>query len=109
FQIRNIPKEWQRIFQASGVTKSDLRNPETALFIFNTISDTLSAPTSREPPPPPPPVGAALPPVGAALPPVGIVPPTVRAPPLTSTGPPLPSRPSGSSADFLPPPLPGRD
>jgi hypothetical protein len=26
FEIRNIPPEWRKLFQAAGVTKSELRN-----------------------------------------------------------------------------------
>jgi len=83
FQIRNIPKEWRALFQKAGITKSDLRNPETAAFIMNTVNTAIangvlpppattpgaSAQKSRAPPPPPSTSNRPPPPNGRPPPP----------------------------------------
>jgi len=90
FEIRNIPPEWRKLFQAAGVKKSELKDAETAKFVMNVVASTIAGepPPPREPvqaptpvqasvvaPPPPPPVirheKSALPPP----------PPLVKGPP----------------------------
>jgi hypothetical protein len=36
-QIRNIPPEWRKLFQAAGIKKSELKNKDTAAFVMNVI------------------------------------------------------------------------
>jgi hypothetical protein len=114
FEIRNIPPEWRKLFQAAGVKKSELKDAETAKFVMNVIGETIatssapaiapstpalssvSAPavvappsvvpsSGATPPPPPPPVSK-----GPSPPPP---PPTMKAPPSGAA--------SGSRADLL--------
>ncbi|GAM26188.1 hypothetical protein SAMD00019534_093630 [Acytostelium subglobosum LB1] len=57
FEIKNIPPEWQQLFQQAGIKRRDLKNPETAQFIYSVIGETMATqqqPGSRAPPPPPP-------------------------------------------------------
>lgn len=53
--VSQLPPEYKKLFQAAGVKKSELKNPETAAALL----DTVMAPP---PPPPPPPAGGAHPP-----------------------------------------------
>jgi hypothetical protein len=87
FEIRNIPPEWRKLFQAAGVKKSELKDAETAKFVMNVVATTIAG----EGPPPPPPVAAAPPPPAAAPPlkeksTVGAAPP----PPPPAMAPPPP-------------------
>jgi len=52
FQLRNIPPEWRKLFKDAGVRKTDLQNPETALFIMQTVNKAMAS-GARAPPPPP--------------------------------------------------------
>merc|ERR1712137_175171 len=80
FDIRNIPPEWKKLFQAAGVKKSDLQDAETRRLIVSTIHNAApelsdggmgGAPPPPAPPPPcaPPPPAAPPPPSGPGLPP----------------------------------------
>ncbi|EFA85844.1 Wiscott-Aldrich syndrome protein [Heterostelium album PN500] len=62
FEVRNIPPEWQELFAKAGVRKKDLKDPETAQYIYSVIGAQLSNPPmssgnvpqySDLPPPPP--------------------------------------------------------
>ena len=88
FDIRNIPPEWRKLFQAAGVKKSELADPETRKLIVSTIGQSMAmsggeAPPMMgggPPPPPPPAVGGGPPPppppsVGGGPPPPGPPPP----------------------------------
>jgi neural Wiskott-Aldrich syndrome protein len=70
FEIRNIPPEWRKLFQAAGVKKSELQDKDTAAFVMDIIqkeggmdllnasaaaSDTSAAPSTPAPPAPPAP------------------------------------------------------
>jgi hypothetical protein len=37
FEIRNIPPEWRKLFQAAGVKKSELKDKDTAAFVMDII------------------------------------------------------------------------
>jgi len=84
FDIKNIPPEWKKLFQAAGVKKSELQDAETSKMIMETISLTLgdaappmpagmvspgSAPAPPAPPGPAPPPPPGPPPPGAPPPP----------------------------------------
>lgn len=70
FDMKNIPPQWQKFLDASGVTKADLQNKETATFIAGFLDKAVKDQSSannggtRKAPPPPPPKGhkAAPPP-----------------------------------------------
>jgi len=83
FEIRNIPPEWRKLFQAAGIKKSELRNKDTAAFVMNIIEN--NSPNA----PPPPPGGRPSRPPGAPPP----------APP--------PGAPPGAPPPMAPPPPPG--
>eukprot|EP00005_Dracoamoeba_jomungandri_P006305 CAMPEP_0174262626 /NCGR_PEP_ID=MMETSP0439-20130205/13943_1 /TAXON_ID=0 /ORGANISM="Stereomyxa ramosa, Strain Chinc5" /LENGTH=456 /DNA_ID=CAMNT_0015347417 /DNA_START=34 /DNA_END=1404 /DNA_ORIENTATION=+ len=98
FDIRNIPPEWKKLFQAAGVKKSELKDGETAKFIMETV---VEATTQMGMPPPAPPTGAmsnapAPPPTPNAPPP-----PSAPAPPPAPNAPPLP--PTGGGPPGAPP------
>jgi len=109
FEIRNIPPQWRKLFQAAGIKKSDLKDADTVKFVMETISQNLPPGTA------PPMMGGAAPPAppkrtGPAPPP----PATTRAPPPPTTrgaAPPPPSRggappPPTTRGDAPPPPPP---
>jgi len=75
FEIRNIPPEWRKLFQAAGVKKSKLQDGETAKFIMETVAQ---AALGMEPPP-------------APAPPPPMVPSTSAAPHAPAPPPPIPS------------------
>eukprot|EP01088_Endostelium_zonatum_P019702 TRINITY_DN6943_c1_g1_i1.p1 TRINITY_DN6943_c1_g1~~TRINITY_DN6943_c1_g1_i1.p1 ORF type:complete len:360 (-),score=173.31 TRINITY_DN6943_c1_g1_i1:223-1302(-) len=109
FEIRNIPPQWRKLFQAAGVKKSELKDAETAKFIMETVAEAsvginpIAAgppPGAGAPAPPPPPGMSAPPPPGAGGPP----PPTGPAPP--AGGPPVPGGPPAPGGP--PPPAGGR-
>jgi hypothetical protein len=80
FEIRNIPPEWRKLFQAAGVKKSELKDKDTAAFVMDIIQkeggvellqggggggggggagDAAAAPSAPPPPAPPmPPANA---------------------------------------------------
>lgn len=74
FDQRNIPPQWQKFLQNSGVKKADLENKDTATFIAKfldkaskgQIKAPAAAPTAKSgrkaPPPPPPKTCKAVPP-----------------------------------------------
>merc|ERR1712137_967300 len=81
FDIRNIPPEWKKLFQAAGVKKSDLQDAETRKLIVSTINSATggAGPEMGGPPPPtaPPPPMAPPPPSAPGAPPP---PPAASAP-----------------------------
>jgi len=94
FDIKNIPPEWRKLFQAAGVKKSELQDAETAKMVMETISATLGDAAPPMPPmggaaapaPPPPPGPAPPPPPGAPPPPVATGPPPPGPPPPPVSG-----------------------
>eukprot|EP01095_Lingulamoeba_sp_RSL-Kostka_P007061 TRINITY_DN222_c0_g1_i5.p1 TRINITY_DN222_c0_g1~~TRINITY_DN222_c0_g1_i5.p1 ORF type:complete len:436 (-),score=268.00 TRINITY_DN222_c0_g1_i5:129-1436(-) len=89
FDIRNIPPEWRKLFQAAGVKKSELQDPETRKMIMETVGESMNGgglPPSGPPGPPPP----GPPPPGPPPPSSGPPPPSSGPPP--PGGPPTPSR-----------------
>lgn len=42
-EIRNIPPEWKKLFQAAGIKKSELKNKDTAAFVMNIIEQNTGA------------------------------------------------------------------
>jgi Wiskott-Aldrich syndrome protein len=92
FDIRNIPPEWRKLFQAAGVKKSELEDPETRKLIMDTVGGAMGAPGG----PPPVPSGGPAP-GPPAPPPPGPPPPPAPAvgPPPPSGGPPAPGGPPG--------------
>jgi len=96
FEIRNIPPEWRKLFQAEGIKKSELQDGETAKFIMDTVAEATMGinPTSRVGPTggPPPAPGAPPPPSVSAPPP----PPPPSAPPAPGAPPPPPTPGGGS-------------
>ncbi|KAM9986047.1 hypothetical protein ACTFIZ_004317 [Dictyostelium cf. discoideum] len=42
FEIKNIPPEWRQLFQAAGIKKKDLKNPETVQFIYSVIGENIN-------------------------------------------------------------------
>merc|ERR1712137_118308 len=60
FDIRNIPPEWRKLFQAAGVKKSDLQDADTRKLIVSTINasgaSTDAPPRPMAPAPPPAPI-----------------------------------------------------
>ncbi|PRP85618.1 Wiskott-Aldrich syndrome-like [Planoprotostelium fungivorum] len=66
FEIRNIPAEWRKLFQAAGITKNDLKNKDTAAFVMNIIEENGGS--TSAPPPPPPPSAPPPPPMGGPKP-----------------------------------------
>eukprot|EP01090_Pellita_catalonica_P014596 TRINITY_DN3762_c0_g2_i3.p1 TRINITY_DN3762_c0_g2~~TRINITY_DN3762_c0_g2_i3.p1 ORF type:complete len:421 (+),score=99.30 TRINITY_DN3762_c0_g2_i3:86-1348(+) len=88
FEIRNIPPQWRKLFQAAGVKKNELRDADTAKFIMDTVAEAAvgvnpmaaAAPTPAGGPPapsggPPPPTGGPPPPTGGGPPAPGGGPP----------------------------------
>jgi len=65
----NLPPEWKKLFQAAGVRKKDLLNPETVDVVMGIVTQAMGGnapqPAAAAPPPPPPPP----PPPGGARPP----------------------------------------
>jgi len=110
FEIRNIPPQWRKLFQAAGIKKSDLKDAETVKFVMDTISQNLPPGTA------PPMMGGSAPPAPPKR--TGPAPPTpantrgAPPPPTANRGaaPPPPTRggpPMGGSAPPPPPPPPG--
>merc|ERR1712063_138095 len=76
FDIRNIPPEWRKLFQAAGVKKSDLQDADTRKLIVSTINSNLGGdapppPAPAAPPPPPAPNAPPPPPAPTGPPAVG--------------------------------------
>eukprot|EP01104_Vermistella_antarctica_P006404 TRINITY_DN17106_c0_g1_i1.p1 TRINITY_DN17106_c0_g1~~TRINITY_DN17106_c0_g1_i1.p1 ORF type:complete len:402 (-),score=116.55 TRINITY_DN17106_c0_g1_i1:46-1251(-) len=95
FEIRNIPPEWRKLFQAAGVKKSELRNPETAKFIMETVAEFAMADGGAEAAelmksspaaPPPAPGGGPPPPPAPAAPPPPPAPGNMPPPPRAAAG-----------------------
>jgi hypothetical protein len=115
FVFENLTPEWKELLKASGVKKSDLKNPEMAAVIQNTIVDYAK----KKPPRPangPPrrsnaaPPGAAAPPSNAAAPQPPSRPPPRPAPrPPGAPPPPPPAAPSASGIPTPPPAPPVAD
>eukprot|EP01119_Soliformovum_irregulare_P006204 TRINITY_DN1800_c0_g3_i1.p1 TRINITY_DN1800_c0_g3~~TRINITY_DN1800_c0_g3_i1.p1 ORF type:complete len:1273 (-),score=487.08 TRINITY_DN1800_c0_g3_i1:23-3841(-) len=65
FQIHNIPAEWKTFFGKAGVSQAEMENPETMMFLMETVSNTMSSveyqklPTGLDLPPAVPAVPAA--------------------------------------------------
>jgi len=55
FEIRNIPPEWRKLFQAAGIKKSELKNKDTAAMIRNIIEEHGGAEAFTTPAAPPAP------------------------------------------------------
>jgi hypothetical protein len=53
FEVSNIPPEWKSVFVSAGIKKSELRNPETAKYVMNIISDAVASDSVAEPTPSP--------------------------------------------------------
>jgi Wiskott-Aldrich syndrome protein len=103
FQIQNIPAEWRKLFQAAGVRKSELHNPETVAFLMNTVSAIQSQqepPTMNRPPPGPPTMNRAPP----GPPAMNRPPPSLAPPPPLPGGPPPPPNLGSVSLNFIAPP-----
>eukprot|EP01117_Protostelium_nocturnum_P004309 TRINITY_DN156_c0_g1_i1.p1 TRINITY_DN156_c0_g1~~TRINITY_DN156_c0_g1_i1.p1 ORF type:complete len:455 (+),score=181.66 TRINITY_DN156_c0_g1_i1:142-1506(+) len=96
FEIRNIPPEWRKLFQAAGIKKSELKNKDTAQFVMGIIEQNVG-PISGGPPPPPGPGEDSS--YGGGPPP----PP----PPGPSGGGPPPPPPPKAGGGAPPPPPPG--
>uniref|UniRef100_A0A6B2L6T8 WH1 domain-containing protein n=1 Tax=Arcella intermedia TaxID=1963864 RepID=A0A6B2L6T8_9EUKA len=100
----NLPTEWKKLFQAAGVKKKDLLNPETANVVMGIVTQAMTnAPSdappppmaaAAPPPPPPPPSGGPRAPPPPAAPSAPRPPPPASAPSTTSEP---SSEPSGSS------------
>merc|ERR1712137_472456 len=75
FDIRNIPPEWKKLFQAAGVKKSDLQDAETRKLIVSTINSAT---------------GGAGPEMGGGPPPPTAPPPPMAPPPPSAPGAPPP-------------------
>jgi len=102
FEIRNIPPQWRKLFQAAGIKKSDLKDAETVKFVMDTISQNLPPGTA------PPMMGGAPPAPPKRTGPAPTA-PTTRGPPAPTTrglAPPPPSRGGGGGAAPPPPPPP---
>ncbi len=77
FDVKNIPPEWRKLFQAAGVKKSELQDANTAKFIMQTVQEAMATEGQTGAPPPPPPGGGPPPPP----PPPGPPPPLGGPPP----------------------------
>jgi Wiskott-Aldrich syndrome protein len=97
FEIRNIPPEWRKLFQAAGIKKSELKNKDTAAFVMNIIEGAT--------PPPPPPPASYSPSSSAPPPPPAPYAPSSYAPssysPSAPAPPPPPPISSGGSRSGL--------
>jgi len=100
FEIRNIPPEWRKLFQAAGIKKSDLKDKDTAKQIMSIIDQhggeaaiSSGPPTQRYGPPPPPPGGPRGPNNSNSN--------------SNSKPPPPPGRPMGGQGGAIPPPPSG--
>jgi len=101
FEIRNIPPQWRKLFQAAGVKKSELKDADTAAFIMNTVAEATMGVNPMAGGPPPPSDSAPPPPSGGPPPPSGGPGPSGAPPPPTGGGggggggPPPPGGPGG--------------
>jgi len=102
FDIRNIPPEWKKLFQAAGVKKSDLQDAETRKLIVSTINSAAPELGGGAAPPP-----AGGPPPPAAPPPPCAPPPPAAPPPPTAPKAPAPPPPGGPPAISSAPPSGG--
>eukprot|EP01122_Echinamoeba_exundans_P017749 TRINITY_DN970_c0_g1_i2.p1 TRINITY_DN970_c0_g1~~TRINITY_DN970_c0_g1_i2.p1 ORF type:complete len:1029 (+),score=207.70 TRINITY_DN970_c0_g1_i2:226-3312(+) len=100
FDIRNLPPEWKEIFKAAGIKPAELKDPETAKLVIDTIVETIipdSSGSELEAPPPIPPPEKQM-----------QIPPTLQpleAPASAKVPPPRPSsKPPGSNSSPPPPP-----
>ena len=95
FSTMNVPPEWKQVFEKAGVTEDQLKDANTAKFIFDFMSqnygDTPPTPSSANKPQPEP----ALPPIPAVSAPVSHQPPV---PKRTAPPPPPPSRSAAAPA-----------
>lgn len=129
FDTKNIPPEWKKLFQAAGIRKKDLNNPETCAAVMQVIQSAPSAtanvnaapapaaaPAPPPPPPPPPHAGGPAAPPAPPAPPAPTAPAAPPPPPAPVPGaprpPPAPRAPAaggGGAASPAPPsPTPGR-
>jgi len=70
FEVRNIPPEWKKLFEASGVTDEELKDPETRKILIDTVRASMYtgapvAPVAPAAPPPPPAPTPPPPPPGS--------------------------------------------
>eukprot|EP01105_Mastigella_eilhardi_P027731 TRINITY_DN8715_c0_g1_i1.p1 TRINITY_DN8715_c0_g1~~TRINITY_DN8715_c0_g1_i1.p1 ORF type:complete len:427 (-),score=105.91 TRINITY_DN8715_c0_g1_i1:98-1309(-) len=78
FEIKNIPPEWRKLFQAAGVKKKELKDADTCKMLMQVINDNTGGVSLGGAPPPPTPGGGAPPP-----------PPPPPPPPMAASGGPL--------------------
>jgi hypothetical protein len=90
FEIRNIPPEWRKLFQAAGIKKSELKNKETAAFVMSVIEQSGGFSGATPPAPPPAPGMPNAPPPPTPPPP----PPNMPPPPSFHPTPPGMSAPA---------------
>jgi Wiskott-Aldrich syndrome protein len=103
FEIKNIPPEWRKLFQAAGVKKSELRDGATAQFIMETVAEAAMGMNPTAAPGAPPPRPGGPPPVpGAPTPPPPPAPPGGGGGPTSAPAPPPP--PPAPNAPSAPPP-----
>lgn len=96
FEIRNIPQQWQKLFQAAGVTSEDMADPQTRKALFQTVRASVYGappPQFEEAPAAPPP--PAAPPAPAAP----AAPSAPSAPSAPAGGGRAPPRPSSRAGD----------
>eukprot|EP01117_Protostelium_nocturnum_P007191 TRINITY_DN2577_c0_g3_i1.p1 TRINITY_DN2577_c0_g3~~TRINITY_DN2577_c0_g3_i1.p1 ORF type:complete len:421 (-),score=169.96 TRINITY_DN2577_c0_g3_i1:47-1234(-) len=62
FEIKNIPKEWKKLFEAAGISNTELQRRGTSKIVMNCIMENTATPP---PPPPNPPATPAAPPTFA--------------------------------------------
>jgi len=86
FDTKNIPAEWKKLFQAAGIRKKDLNNPETCAALLQVMQDSPSDAPAAPPAPPAPAAPPAPPP-----PPAPGAPPPPRAPGAGGAPPPRPA------------------
>eukprot|EP01097_Dermamoeba_algensis_P009503 TRINITY_DN6699_c0_g1_i1.p1 TRINITY_DN6699_c0_g1~~TRINITY_DN6699_c0_g1_i1.p1 ORF type:complete len:184 (+),score=30.11 TRINITY_DN6699_c0_g1_i1:93-644(+) len=43
FEVKNISSDWKKLFQAAGIRRSELEDPETAEFIMETVESSIKA------------------------------------------------------------------
>eukprot|EP01087_Luapelamoeba_hula_P025258 TRINITY_DN993_c0_g1_i2.p1 TRINITY_DN993_c0_g1~~TRINITY_DN993_c0_g1_i2.p1 ORF type:complete len:457 (-),score=103.84 TRINITY_DN993_c0_g1_i2:114-1484(-) len=103
FEIRNIPPEWRKLFQAAGVKKSELQDGATAKFIMETVAEAavgMGPPANAPAPPSGAPAPSAPPPPSFAAAP-SAPPPMMGGPAPGAPPPPMPSGGGGASSGGL--------
>lgn len=117
FDVDKLDKDMKSFFGDIGISMSQLKDSETATFIYNFIEEHGGIEAIKEersraagrPPPPAPSMQAPPPPnrgFPSAPPPSSAPPPPSRAPPSRGTAPPPPPSMSRSGGGMAPPPGP---